>query len=130
MTPPYQRLGAGIISREKSGKIARHESACTLEDAVLSASRLLRFGGRFCLCLRPERLCDALEAMRHMGCEPKRLRFVHKKAGSPPWLFLAEGKRGAKPGMAVEPPLFLYMETGKYSGDYRAIYDGYRRDVL
>ncbi len=130
MNPPYQKLGAGLISREESGRIARHESACTLEDAAFSASRLLRFGGRFCLCLRPERLCDALEAMRKAGCEPKRLRFVQKTAGSAPWLFLAEGKRGAKPGLSVEPPLFLYAESGEYSEDYQKIYDGYRKDAL
>ncbi len=64
------------------------------------------------MCQRPERLCDVLEAMRQNGIEPKRLRFVHQRPDTAPWLFLAEGKKGAKPFLQVEKPFLIEGEGG------------------
>ena len=109
--PPYKPVGAGILSGSESGKIARHETTCTLDDVCGAAARLLRFGGRLCVCQLPERLPDLLCAMRDHRIEPKRLRFVQKDAGSPPWLVLCEGKLGSKPFLQVEAPLLLDGKT-------------------
>ena len=76
--PPYKAQGSGILSETDAERIARHEVLCTIEDVCQAASRLLRFGGRLCLCQRPERLCDTLCAMRSAGIEPKRVRFVQQ----------------------------------------------------
>ena len=90
--PPYKAQGAGMESAGDAARIARHELLCDISDVCGSAARLLRFGGRLCLCNRPERLCDVLCAMRSAGIEPKRLRFVAKHPDTAPWLFLVEGK--------------------------------------
>lgn len=119
--PPYKAANTGIPSRSQSDKIARHETLCTLDDCCAAASRLLRFGGRFCLCQLTERLVDVFAAMRANKLEPKRVRFVQKDKSSAPWLVLVEGKRGAKPFLKIEPPLFLY-EDGKTSPEMRKIY--------
>lgn len=120
MNPPYKPLGSGIISELQNEKIARHETMCTLEDITACASRLLRFGGRLCMCLRPERLCDAVTAMREARLEPKRLRFVAQRSGCRPWLVLIEGKRGAKPHLTVMEELYIESdETEKIVGAYR-----------
>ena len=74
--------------------------------------RQLRYGGRFCLCHRPERLADVICALREAGLEPKRLRLVQQRPASAPWLLLAEGRRGGKPGLRVEPPLIVEGEGG------------------
>ena len=103
--PPYQPVGAGMESMLPQHRIARHEVCCQIGDVCRAAAALLRFGGRFCVCNRPERLCDVLCAMREAGLEPKRLRFVAKDAQSAPWLFLAEGKKGAKPFLRTEATL-------------------------
>ena len=105
--PPYKTVGAGVISAKESGQIARHETTCTLDDVCAAAARLLRFGGRLCICQLPERLPDIIERMRAHRIEPKRLRFVHKNAESAPWLVLAEGKLGSKPFLQIGPPLLL-----------------------
>ena len=114
--PPYKASGAGIESGGEAARIARHEIFCTIDDVCASASALLRFGGRLCLCQRPERLADVLCAMRENGIEPKRLRFVSKDPAGRPWLFLVEGKKGSKPFLQLEPPLFL-SEGGVYFGE-------------
>ena len=78
--------------------------------------------GRFCLCQRPERLTDVLLAMRQNGLEPKRLRWVQQRSEKAPWLFLAEGKAGAKPGLVTEPPLIVENADGSYTDEMKQIY--------
>ena len=82
----------------------------------------MQYGGRFCLCQRPERLTDVLLAMRQNGLEPKRLRWVQQRPEKAPWLFLAEGKAGAKPGLITEPPLIVENADGSYTDEMKQIY--------
>ncbi len=110
--PPYFADSAGIISESKAEKIARHETLCTIYDVCKTASSLLKFGGKLCICQRPERLCDVLEAMRQNKIEPKLLRFVQQRADTAPWLFLIEGKKGGKPFLQVSKPLIIEGENG------------------
>ena len=110
MNPPYKPLKTGIESLSESARIARHEVCCSIEDAVKAASLMLTYAGRFCMCHRPERLVDVLSVMREYKLEPKRLRFVFDKAGEEPFLFLVEGKKGAKPFIRVEPDLIIKDE--------------------
>ena len=119
--PPYKPAGTGILSREDPARAARHETMCTLEDVCRAAQYLLRYRGRLCICQRPERLADALGQMRAHRIEPKRLRFVQQRPESPPWLFLLEGKLGAKPFLQVEAPLLIEGEGG-FSKEVLRIY--------
>ncbi len=120
--PPYKTGGTGILSEASSDKIARHETMCTIGDVCKSAASLLKFGGRLCVCQRPERLCDVMEAMRQNGIEPKRLRFVQKYGHTAPWLFLLEGRRGGRPFLRVEAPLIMEREEGGFTDEVLRIY--------
>lgn len=126
MNPPYKPVGTGIESVSEAEKIARHETECTLEDAVSAAKKLLRFGGRFCLCHRPERLCDILTTMRCGGIEPKRIRFVVQQHCRSPWLVLVEGRSGGKPYLTVEPELTIKSPDGSDSDELLRIFGDYR----
>lgn len=126
--PPYKPLGTGVISANDSHIIARHEHECTIIDVAKVASELLRFGGRFCLCQRPERLCDIMMAMREADIEPKKLRFVQQRTAKAPKLFLIEGKRGAKPGLITMPTLFIEDEKGDFSDEMKQIYGFYKEN--
>jgi tRNA1(Val) A37 N6-methylase TrmN6 len=55
--------------------------------------------------------------------EPKRLRMVQPRAGAAPNLFLAEGRRGGKPGLEVLPPLLLEAPDGADSAEVKRIYN-------
>ncbi len=107
MNPPYFAAGTGKESAEERGRLARHETTCTLQDAVAAAAWLLKNGGRFCLCQKPERLADVLCTLCAHKLEPKRLRFAAHDAGKAPFLVLVEAKRGANPGLQVAPLLVL-----------------------
>ena len=123
--PPYQAAGAGIVSAAEGERIARHETVCGFSEIAASAAELLRWGGRFCCCMRPERLCDTMIALREAGLEPKRLRFVQQKTSSAPFLFLLQANRGGRPGVKVEPVLFV-EENGTFSEEMLRIYGDYK----
>ena len=125
MNPPYKKVGAGIESASESDKIARHETMCSIDDCCAAAAKLLRFGGRFCLCHRPERLCDVMVSMRRHNLEPKRLRFVSKNEGSAPWLFLIEGRLGANSFINIEKNLYIETPDGKMSEELKEIMGDY-----
>lgn len=119
--PPYKAANAGIESELDAHKIARHEILCDINDVCAAAQRLLKFGGRLCICNRPERLADVISAMRNNNIEPKKLRFVSKNPSTAPWLFLIEGKKGSKPFMKIMPQLYIWNENS-YTEEVQAIY--------
>ncbi len=119
--PPYKAEDTGIQSASDAQRIARHEIMCNIGDVCTAAAKLLKFGGRLCMCNRPERLADVIYAMKCSNIEPKRIRFVSKTPEHKPWLFLIEGKLGAKPFMTVEPQ--LYIRSGDdFSDELKKIY--------
>ena len=120
--PPYKAPNAGFESALTAQRIARHEVLCTINDVCAAASKLLKFGGRLCVCNRPERLSDVIAAMKNNDIEPKRLRFVSKNPDEAPWLFLIEGKKGSKPFMKVEPQLYIRSGDG-FSPELKRIYE-------
>ncbi|MGN1106829.1 MAG: tRNA1(Val) (adenine(37)-N6)-methyltransferase, partial [Huintestinicola sp.] len=122
--PPYKAYKAGIESELDAHKIARHEILCNINDVCAAAKKLLKFGGRLCICNRPERLADVIAAMRSNGIEPKNLRFVSKSPDSAPWLFLIEGRKGGGAFMKVMPQLYI-SGTGGVSPELAAIYGHY-----
>ena len=120
--PPYFPAGSGFSSPDPARAGAREERDCSLEELCAAAAFLLPTGGRFCLVHRPERLTALLLCMSRSGLEPKRLRFVSQRAESAPSLVLAEGRRGGRPGLVIEPPLVLQDAEGKESAEVRRIY--------
>lgn len=120
--PPYFPVGSGPMSQDKARATARGETECSLEELCTAAAFLCRTGGRFCLVHKPERLSEVLCAMSAAGLEPKRLRLVCARPGAVPSLVLIEGRRGGKPGLKIEPDLFLSQTDGTESEEYRRIY--------
>lgn len=120
--PPYFSESAGYMSETRTARNARHELLCSIVDVCQAAKRSLKFGGRLCICNRPERLCDIMCAMREAGIEPKRVRFVSKNSDSTPWLVLVEGKKGGAPFLKVERNFYTLDESGEFSRELKSIY--------
>ena len=120
--PPYKINNTGAKNDSEAVSIARHEMMCTVDDVCAAAKKNLKFGGRLCLCNRPERLCDIVTAMRANGIEPKRLRTVHKNPQCPPWLILVEGRKGGNNFMQIEKPLYVRSADGGNSEEMLRIY--------
>lgn len=125
--PPYKADGAGIKNSNENMKIARHEEELTLEDLAKSAKYSLKFGGRICICQRPERLADVICTFSKYGLEPKKLRMVQGNKDKAPALFLLECRLGGNVGMKVLPTLVI-MENGNFTEEMNAIYGEYKEN--
>ncbi len=120
--PPYFTVDSGAQAKTAPRRAARSEVTCTLEDILISAARLLRWGGRLALVFRTERMAELMDACRHHGLEPKRLRLVQNTIASAPALFLLECRRGGRTGLQIEPPLLLQGADGKPTAELDAVY--------
>lgn len=123
--PPYFTTGSGFANKSDVRMIARSEIMCNSDDVCIAAGYLLKYGGRLCVCQRPERLADIICAMRANQIEPKRIRLVQQRSGSEPWLVLIEGRRGGKPGIKFLPVLTVENSDGMYSAEMSEIYGKY-----
>ena len=120
--PPYFPVGGGFVSPDRGRASARAEGSCTLEDICAAAAFLCRTGGSFSLVHKPERLSEVFCCMSGHGIEPKRLRLVCHRPGAAPNLVLIEGRRGGKPGLKIEAPLYIHEADGNMSAESRRIY--------
>ena len=96
--PPYFSLHSG-----PSGGAARSEETCTLEELCACAARLVRNGGRFALCHRPERLADLMCVLRAHSLEPKRMKLLSHSPLHAPSTVLLECVKQGKPGLEIIP---------------------------
>ncbi|MBE6757677.1 MAG: methyltransferase domain-containing protein [Ruminococcaceae bacterium] len=104
--PPYFPSAVGGVNTNEARRIARHEdSPAALDELCTAAARMLKHGGRFFLCHRPERLADLMTALRTAGLEPKRLCLVQHDTNSSPYLLLCEARKGGRVGVSFDPTI-------------------------
>ena len=123
--PPYRRVETGRIAPNDERAAARHELAGGLQDFVAAAQWLLKHGGRFAIVYLAERLPELFVTMSAAGIEPKRLRMVHSRQGDGAKLVLLEGRKGGRPGLQVETPIYIYRSEGserEYSEELLQMY--------
>lgn len=122
MNPPYFPAGSGKLAADSETAAARSEESCSLSNSCRAAARAVRWGGKFCMVHKPERLAEICCLMHENGLEPKRIRFVQPAPEKAPNLILIESTRGAKPGVQLSAPLVLTDEDGNETAEVRAIY--------
>ena len=105
--PPYFPAGNGRQNESEARAIARHAKADTLDAVCAAADYLLKFGGKLCMCHRPQYLADVFAAMQTCGLQPKRLQVVQEAADTAPQLVLVEAVKGGKSGLIFEKPWLL-----------------------
>ena len=120
--PPYYPPKGGHLHTQDSLSAARSEICCPFDALCAAAARALRWGGRFFLVHKPERLVDLMTGLRAARLEPKRIRFVRHRAENAVNLVLIEARLGGGPGLQFEPDLVLYTQTGELSAAGRRIY--------
>ncbi|PIC63656.1 SAM-dependent methyltransferase [Sporosarcina sp. P13] len=123
--PPYfPAIDASTKNKSEHYTIARHEVELTLDQAVRSASELLKQGGKAAFVHRPGRLMDILTSMRQNRLEPKRIRFVFPKEGKEANTLLIEAIKDGKPDLKILPPLYVYTQDGEYTEEVRHLLYG------
>lgn len=120
--PPFEKVGSGDVRRAPTQDIARKEIAVTFAEICNAAASCLRWGGRFYLIHRTQRLAEVLCTMRSAGIEPKLLRLCAGAPHKEPRQCLIMGQRGAKEGMRCLPTLIATDEHGHETPEIRRIY--------
>lgn len=121
--PPYFPVTAVKGVNENDQKtLARHEVACTLEDAVSTAAALVKSWGKVAFVHRPERLSDIFITMSRYQLAPKRIQYIHPKRTKEANIVLIEAVKDGNPGLKTEPPWVVYEADGSYQSDFYAHY--------
>ncbi|MNR36690.1 tRNA1(Val) (adenine(37)-N6)-methyltransferase [compost metagenome] len=108
---------------------ARHEIHCTLEDVIAACAKLVKAGGKVAMVHRATRVVDIICLMRQYRIEPKRIRYVHARAGEEAMMVLIEGMKDGKPEIRTLPPLIVYTENEEYCQELKMIYYGGRSSL-
>src|SRR5579863_5800236 len=119
--PPYRALRSGRESPNASRRVARGESAATLAQFVAAAKRYAANGAKAAFVFDATRSAELLGCLAVNSLEPKRIRFVHPRAGAPATTVLVEARKGGGIEVLVEPPLMLYDRPGVYSDEAREL---------
>jgi len=104
--PPYTEWGGGYVNESDSKMIARHEIYCRLEDIFRSVNDILKFGGRFYMIHKSERLAEIISVAKSFKLEPKELKFLHGTPERNSKLMLISFLKGGGSQMTIYPPIF------------------------
>lgn len=121
VNPPYRRLASGRINAHSQRAVARHELRVDLEQVLQSARCMLKPFGRFFVIYPCVRAVDLIAGMRSAGLEPKTMLTIHSRKSLPARLVAVTGVKGGRPGLEVDPPLYLYNQNGSYTASVQAM---------
>ena len=121
--PPYKKCNTGLMNKDETQLISRHEVMCNLDDIIKAASKLLNSNCSLYMVHRPDRIVDIIETLRKYKIEPKKMRLVYPKIGKEPNLLLIKATKGAKEFIKIEKPLIVYNEDGTYTEEILKIYN-------
>lgn len=114
--PPFFKVKEESKLNDVQEKIiARHEVYLDIDRLMLVARKLLKNNGNIAIVHRPERLIDIITSMKNNNIEPKRVQFIHPKAGESANILLIEGTKNGKPGIEVLSSLIAHNIDGSYT---------------
>ncbi|MGN0819331.1 MAG: tRNA1(Val) (adenine(37)-N6)-methyltransferase [Christensenellaceae bacterium] len=113
--PPYKKQHSGIVSDRREIAICKHEITVNLEEIVSVASRLLKRGGKFCICHKCERLNELFLLLDKYDLHPSRLKFVAGQPTKKPYLVLLESTKTSSPQLVVES--LLVNDSKSFNGE-------------
>jgi tRNA1Val (adenine37-N6)-methyltransferase len=110
------------VNPQEEKALARHEINATLEDVLRAAGRLLKNKGRFFTVYPAGRTADLFQGLRRFRLEPKRVRFVHSRAGEDARLVLLEALKEGKAQVKILPPLVLYESDNRHTAEAEELF--------
>ena len=105
--PPYIQKENAVHRDITVKNVAVNELLTSFENVVESAEKLLKFGGKFYLVHRVDRLVDIMATLRKYKLEPKKLNIIYPKENFEPVVFLLEAHKGGKAGLRVAPAKYF-----------------------
>ncbi len=121
VNPPYMEY-EGRVDEATEIDICKREVLVTLKEVVESASRLLKYGGRFYCIVKAERLTDLVTAMRQYKVEPKSLIPVQPTVKKDIDTVIVEGRKNGNNGIKLYKPLVICNDDGSYTKEVEEMY--------
>jgi tRNA1Val (adenine37-N6)-methyltransferase len=119
--PPYRAPATGCESPNLQRRIARGAGGAALAEFIAAAARYATDHGKVAVVFTTSRAAELMVEMKRHALEPKRMRFVHPRAERPATLILVEARKNGGTEALIEPPLFLYRESGVYTDEAYAL---------
>lgn len=120
--PPYRKNDSGRLNINFQRAIARHEIKASLADALSAAKRILKIGGIFATIYPAERLSEMISQFQSARIEPKNLRLVYSRFDENAKLVLLGGIREGRPGITIQPPIYIYQSHGSYTDEVQKMF--------
>lgn len=120
--PPYVKKG-NLTNGNTVCAVAKHELEITLEEITVTASKILKFGGKFYMVHMAKRLSEILNLLVKNKLEPKEIQFTFAREDKDANLVLIKAVSGGKPGCKVLKPLIMNNENGSFTSQVRNIYN-------
>ena len=105
--PPYREMFQGRQPREGGRVRACFEYTTQLSDFLRTMAFGVKNKGRVGLVYWAERLSVMLSTLGKCQLEPKQVRLVHPSPAARANLVLIKAVKNGRPGLQVDPPLFL-----------------------
>lgn len=121
--PPYFKINEETKQNDNEVKrIARHEIYLNLDDIFKVAKKLLKNNGKIIMIHRPERLEEIFKSMTDNNITPKVIRFIYPKDNKNSNMIIIEGRKNARKGIKVLPPLIVHNKNDEYKEDIKKMF--------
>lgn len=121
VNPPYASVNTGEIVTDSSIAISKSEIKLKLSELALSASKLVKFGGKFYIIHRAGRLAEIIYELKNVGLEPKVITLVYPKISKNADTVIIESVKGAKQGVILKK-LIVFNEDNSYTDEAKRLY--------
>ncbi len=123
--PPFFKVKeASHLNQNPSIASARHEIHMTLTDLIHKVGSQLKYGGKFFMIHRPDRLFEILKLCDQHDLIIKRMQFVHPYINKAPNHVLFECVKKGGLQTKIEPPIILYKEKHQFTEQAIKIFGG------
>ena len=121
--PPYFKTNEQTKQNDNEIKrIARHEIYLNLDDIFKVCKKLLKNNGKVVMIHRPERLEEIFKSMTDNNITPKVIRFIYPKDNKNSNMIIIEGRKNARKGIKVLPPLIVHNKDNEYRDEIKKMF--------
>lgn len=120
--PPYQKVGAGDTQLKDEIAICRHEIEVTLEEIVVVARDLLKFGGKFYIVHQAKRLATLINLLENNNLRVKQINMIQPKSTKNVDTVIVEAVKNGNEGLIIPPAIIVNNEDNSLTDKVKEFY--------
>lgn len=119
--PPYKKPTSGDMDKNEGRAIGKYELKLTLSELTEVASKMLKFGGKFYMIHRADRLAECIYELKKRKLEPKKITLIRPRELKPFDTVVIESVKGGKEGLKIDT-VVVYNDDNTYTPRVKAMY--------